>query len=68
MTITDKRVVFTLREQSVPSGWKKTPALRHHRPLIFSEGSTSVGKHTLRLDPELGLLIDQFPTANGENA
>ena len=68
MTITDKRVVFTLRERPVPSGWKKTPALRHHRPLIFSEGSASVGRHTLRLDPELGLLIDQFPAANGENA
>ena len=68
MTITDKRVVFTLREKSAPSGWKKTPALRYHRPLIFSEGSTSVGRYTLRLDPELGLLIDQFPTANGENA
>lgn len=68
MTITDKRVVFTLQEQPVPSGWKKTPALRHHRPLIFSEDRTSVGKHTLRLDPELGLLIDQFPAANGENA
>lgn len=68
MTITDKRVVFTLREQPIPSGWKKTPALRYHRPLIFSEGNTSVGRHTLRLDPELGLLIDQFPAANGENA
>ena len=68
MTITDKRVVFTLQEQPVPSGWKKTPALRHHRPLIFSEGSTIVGRYTLRLDPELGLLIDQLPTANGENA
>ena len=68
MTITDKRVVFTLREKSAPSGWKKTPALRYHRPLIFSEGSTSVGRYTLRLDPELGLLIDQFPEADGENA
>ena len=57
MTITDKRVIFTLLEQPVPSGWKKIPALRHHRLLVFSEGSTSVGRHILRLDPELGLLI-----------
>ena len=68
MTITDKRIVFTLREKSAPSGWKKTPALRYHRPLVFSEGSTSVGRYTLRLDSELGLLIDQSSTANGENA
>ena len=68
MTITDKRVVFTLRDQSVPSGWRRTPALRHHRLLIFSEGSTSVGKYLLRLDPELGLLIDQAPPKkDGEN-
>ena len=66
MTITDKRVVFTLRGQSVPSGWKRTPALRHHRLLIFSERSAVVGKYLLRLDPELGLLIDQLPAANGE--
>ena len=68
MTITDKRVVFTLREQAVPSGWKRTPALRHHRLLMFSEGSTSVGKYLLRLEPELGLLVDQFSAANGEKA
>ena len=58
MTITDKRVVFTLRDRPVPSGWKRTPALRHHRLLIFAEGSISIGKHLLRLDRELGLLID----------
>ncbi len=68
MAITDKRVVFTLQEQPVPSGWKKTLALRHHRPLVFSEGRTNVGRYTLRLDSELGLLIDQLPAANGENA
>ncbi len=69
MTITDKRVVFTLFDQTVSSGWKRTPALRHHRPLIFSEGSTNVGKYILRLDPELGLLIDELsPATHGEHA
>lgn len=69
MTITDKRVVFTLRDQPVPSGWERTPALRHHRLLTFSEGSIGIGKYTLRLDPELGLLIDQAPLeTDGENA
>ena len=58
MTITDKRVVFTLLDRPVPSGWKRTPALRYHRLLIFAEGSISIGKHLLRLDRELGLLID----------
>ena len=69
MTITDKRVVFTLLGQPAPSGWKRTPALRHHRLLIFSERSTVVGKYLLRLDSELGLLIDQAPSeTDGEKA
>lgn len=66
MTITDKRMVFTLRDRTVPSGWKRTPALRHHRPLIFSEGKTAVGEYVLRLDPELGLIVDdECPVTNG---
>ena len=69
MTITDKRVVFTLLNQPAPSGWKRTPALRHHRLLIFSEGNTAVGRYILRLDPELGLIIDGDHSAmNGQEA
>ncbi len=68
ITITDKRVVCTLWNQPVPPGWRKIPALRHHRLLTFSEGSPLVGKYLLRLDPELGLLIDGSPAVNGEKA
>jgi CRISPR-associated endonuclease/helicase Cas3 len=59
LTITDKRVVFTLLkdEQCKPSGWKESSALRHHRVLHFEEGKTTIGRYTLHLDPELGLRI-----------
>ena len=69
MTITDKGVVFRLREQAVPSGWKRTSALRHCRPLVFSEGSATVGKYVLRLNPELGLTIDEdHSSTNGQQS
>lgn len=70
MTITDKRVVFSLLrdEQLKPPGWKENAALRYHRVLIFDGGAVTEGQYLLRLDPELGLVIDPISTpTNGDN-
>ena len=58
LTVSDKRVVFELIKQEPPDAWKRSPALRHHRLLQFENGTTTIGKYTLYLDRELGLLIE----------
>lgn len=58
VTLTDKRVVFTLLKEAVPRGWQKSALLRNHRPIILDDsGSAAIGKYTVRLDRELGLII-----------
>ncbi len=60
VTVSDRRVVFSLLEQAVPSGWRQSPLLRHHRAVVLGEtGTASVGKYELRLDKEVGLTIAQ---------
>jgi len=59
MTITDKRVVFSLFEQQPPEPWKKCAPLRYHRLLEFENGLTRIGNYLLNLDPETGLSIEK---------
>lgn len=68
LTITDKRVVFTLleNEQFKPRAWKENAALRHHRMLVFENGETAVGRYTLRLNPDLGLVITATETGGSD--
>jgi hypothetical protein len=42
---------------SQPSGWSKSPLLRHRRLLAFTNNIATVGAVTLVLDDELGLCI-----------
>jgi CRISPR-associated endonuclease/helicase Cas3 len=58
LPVTDKRVVFELIDQRAPKAWKKCPALRYHRLLVFENGIAKVGKYHLLLDKELGLRIE----------
>jgi len=52
--------LFTaLCEKEVPAGWKKSPVLRHSRPLIFENNLVAVNGYRLRLDRELGLIIEK---------
>lgn len=58
VAIADRRVVSTLKSKVVPSGWLRSPLLRHHRLLSFdSEGIATVGAHRVRLDSVLGLQV-----------
>ncbi len=52
--------------ERVPPGWKKSPVLRHYRALVFDGNLTKVGGHRLRLDPELGLVIEKEEMAKEE--
>lgn len=59
VSLSDKRVVYALLEQKSPALWDETPLLRHHRPLYFdAQGVAVVGKRHVRLDPELGIVIE----------
>ncbi len=58
LPIADKRVIFQLIKQGVPNAWRKSPALRYHRLLVFENGVANVGKYRLLLDRELGLCIE----------
>ncbi len=46
--------------REVPPGWQLSPLLRRHRLLTFDAGrSAPVGPYRLRLDEELGLVIER---------
>lgn len=59
VSISDHRVIGSLLAAGVPPGWRRSPLLRHHRPVLFDTagGSQVLGRHRLRLDPEIGLTI-----------
>lgn len=58
IALTDARVVHTLLKQDPPKGWAQSPLLCH-RYLLFNDAATaSVGRFSIHLDPELGVIID----------
>lgn len=62
--LSNKGVCFALMQEKVPDSWKKSPLLRHIRPLCFQEGWAQVGNERLRLDGALGIVIEK--KAEGE--
>jgi CRISPR-associated endonuclease/helicase Cas3 len=60
MPISDRRIVASLIREGVPSPWSRSPFLRYHRLLLLDQDNTvSVGRWRLRLDDELGLVVDE---------
>ena len=63
VVVTGRRNVSLLqRETAVPTGWQQSPLLRNARPLFLDErGQCALdgGRWVARLDPELGLVIDE---------
>jgi CRISPR-associated endonuclease/helicase Cas3 len=57
--ITRPDVVAALLTQPTPKGWQKQPLLRFRRVVRFRDGVAEVGRSQLRLDAELGLVIDR---------
>ena len=59
LSLSDPRVVYDLLAQPAPVSWRQSPLLRQHRLLALDPaGRAAVGKHSLRLDPELGVLVE----------
>ncbi len=42
-----------------PAAWRESALLRYRRCVVFEGGEARVGDHRLRLDPELGLVIER---------
>lgn len=59
VSLSDPRVVHTLLEADAPAGWQKSPLLRNCRAVLLgSDERCEIGKHTLRLDAELGVVVE----------
>ncbi len=63
VSVSKKSVVFELFKDEVPTGWKESALLRHHRVLKFDEnGICRKFKHIFKLDKKLGLQITKEDT------
>ncbi len=49
-------VVKALRDTEPPAGWAEHAWLRHVKVLPLMAGAAVLGKTTVRLDPELGIV------------
>lgn len=52
-------LIHRLLATEAPAGWRKSPFLRHHRPLIFADGVSDIGEWRLVLDSQVGLIIER---------
>lgn len=60
VTLSDRRIVRALIQQDVPARWQRSSLLRHHRRVLLDERDRAViGGYQLRLDDELGLLVEK---------
>lgn len=59
VSISRKGLVQMLVEQEPPSGWARSPWLRHHRLIALDSTGCEVvgGRYIVRLDPDLGIVI-----------
>lgn len=61
VALTHRRVVGPLLGEPVPAGWRRSPLLRHHRPLVFGMDRTCrIGSALVRDDPELGIVVERI--------
>ena len=59
-SLSDRRAVGFFEQQPSPQSWKKSPLLRHCRPVYFAKSGCAVmGEWQLRLCPETGLRIEK---------
>ena len=58
--LSQKTIFHALVDRKVPENWKKSPFLRHARPLIFRDGKCELGNHRVTLDRELGLVFEKI--------
>lgn len=59
VAIGNRRIIGHLLALPIPSGWQRSPLLRYHRLLeLDANGACQIGQHRLRLDRELGVVIE----------
>jgi CRISPR-associated endonuclease/helicase Cas3 len=59
VSLSDARVVHVLLQQEAPPGWRESALLRQCRAVLLSgDMGCEIGRYTLRLDPELGVVIE----------
>jgi CRISPR-associated endonuclease/helicase Cas3 len=61
VTVSRKGLVYALRAEPIPKGWKKSPLLRHYRAVTLNK---PIAKHIFQLDEKLGLLIEKTEKGN----
>lgn len=60
VTISDRRVVFQLQQQSPPRSWRRSRLLRNHRAVFLDgQGMSRIGDHWLILDAETGVAVSR---------
>ena len=60
VTISDRRVVFQLLQQSPPRSWRRSGLLRNHRAVFLNgRGMSKIGDHLLILDAETGVAVSR---------
>lgn len=58
VALADRRIVGDLEALKVPSGWRRSALLRHHRLLeLDAEGGCRVGNHRLEWNNDLGIVV-----------
>lgn len=57
--IGSRSVVGELLQQAVPKAWAESPYLPRHRVLFFGTGGIHMGRTTLHLDEELGVVLER---------
>jgi CRISPR-associated endonuclease/helicase Cas3 len=60
-----KGLVPALSKLQNPSAWSEVALLQHRRLVVFDEGRAQVDDYVLFLHPELGLVYDELPEAQG---
>lgn len=63
LRISTRGLVQALQREACPAAWKKSAVLSYRRPLIFKGGRADIGSFCLRLDPELGLIVERKGTS-----
>ena len=59
VSIGSRLVYHDLQALPVPTGWKRSPLLRHHRLLLLDEaGGCRVGNHRIVRNEEVGIVIE----------
>ena len=68
VSLSDSDIFKALIHRQVPDSWKKSPFLRHSRPLIFENKSCEIANRRVILDGELGLAWEKIHPQKEENA